>query len=107
VPKLILDSNLIVVFVIGTMDPQWPGHLKRVRDYRPEDYQILYLYISLLDEVVLLPNTLTEASNLLNHKTGIVGGYVLRPSQRWQPAVANDTCAPRRRRHCRNILRWV
>lgn len=61
---------MLVVFVVGSVDPKLLGVAKRVKEYRPSDYDLIYAYLSLFSEVVLLPNTISEASNLLDHLKG-------------------------------------
>ena len=69
-PKLILDTNMIVAFVIGQVDPQLLGVARRVKEYQPSDFDLIFGYLSLFSEIVLLPNTLTETSNLLGNLHG-------------------------------------
>lgn len=61
---------MLVLFVIGSVDPTLLGVAKRVKEYRPSDYDLVYTYTSLFSEVILLPNTISEASNLLDHLKG-------------------------------------
>lgn len=61
---------MLVVFVIGSIEPKLLGIAKRVKEYRPSDYGLIYDYLSLVGEVVLLPNIISEASNLLDHLKG-------------------------------------
>lgn len=61
---------MLVLFVIGSVDPKLLGVAKRVKEYRPSDYDLLYTYLSMFGEIVLLPNTISEASNLLGHLKG-------------------------------------
>jgi hypothetical protein len=70
VPKLVLDANMLLVFVIGTVNPRLLGVAKRMKAYRPTDYDLLHAYLSLFSAIILLPNTVTEASNLLDHVKG-------------------------------------
>ena len=69
-PKLVLDANMIVVFVIGQVDPRLLGVAKRVKEYQPTDFELIATYLNFFTEIILLPNTLTEASNLLGHLGG-------------------------------------
>ena len=69
-PKLIIDANTVVVFVIGSIDPKLLGVAKRVKEYRQSDYDLIYSYLTFFSDVILLPNTITEASNLLDHLRG-------------------------------------
>ncbi|MBA7548532.1 hypothetical protein ES705_40993 [subsurface metagenome] len=65
-----LDCNIFILFVIGTLGKQHIQKFKRTRIFKEEDFDVL---ISLLSEsiVILTPNVLTEASNLLeSYKVG-------------------------------------
>lgn len=70
VPSLILDANMLLVFVIGSVDPNLLGVAKRVKEYRPKDFDTLYIFLSFYEEVVLLPNIVSEVSNLLDQIKG-------------------------------------
>lgn len=61
---------MLLLFIVGSVDPKLLGIAKRVKEYRPSDYDILYTYLSLFSEIILLPNTVTEVSNLLDHYVG-------------------------------------
>ena len=61
---------MVVVFVIGSVEPKLLGTAKRVKEYSFSDYNLIYDYLSLFSEVVLLPNIVSEASNLLDHLKG-------------------------------------
>ena len=61
---------MLVLFVIGSVYPKLLGVAKRVKEYRPSDYDLVQTYIGLFSEVVSLPNTISEASNLLGHLKG-------------------------------------
>ena len=68
---------MLVVFVVGSVDPKLLGVVKRVKEYRPSDYELIYAYLSLFSEVVLLPNTISKASNLLDHLKGARREYCM------------------------------
>jgi hypothetical protein len=68
--KLVLDANILVVFIIGAVDPTQLGVGKQVKEYQPDDFGILVQYLTQFGEIILLPNTITEASNLLDHLAG-------------------------------------
>ena len=61
---------MIIVFVVGTINPKLLGVAKRVKGYRPNDYELISTYLSFFSEIILLPNIATEASNLLDHLKG-------------------------------------
>ncbi len=61
---------MLVLFVIGGVDPKLLGDAKRVKEYRPSDYELVYIYANEFSEIVLLPNTISEASDLLDQLKG-------------------------------------
>jgi len=65
--RVLLDSNLLLLLLVGAASPNYIKMHKRLRDvFTESDYDILLGEISDC-EVVLTPNTLTETSNLLAH----------------------------------------
>ena len=62
---LIIDTNLLVLLVIGTLDiNQIPGHNLTNR-YTRDDYHLLVSFIERFRITIVTPNILTEASNHL------------------------------------------
>lgn len=64
---VILDSNLLLLFVVGTTRRSYIATHKRLRAYSEPDFVLLLEIIERADHVVITPNTLTETSNLLGH----------------------------------------
>lgn len=64
VAEALVDANLLILLVVGSVDPRLIRTNKRTRNFTPEDYDRL---LDLIGEkrVFVTPNTLTEASNLL------------------------------------------
>lgn len=62
---LILDANLIVLLVVGLADEHAVPKHKRTRAYTTNDFRLLLSVISEYRELAVLPNALSEASNLL------------------------------------------
>ena len=60
-----IDANLLVLLVVGSEDRGLIERHKRLREYTPEDYDLLYRIIADVGHIFVTPNTLTEASNLL------------------------------------------
>ena len=69
-PKLIIDANMLLVFIVGSINPNLLGVAKRVKEYRPSDFDVLSTYLGCFTEIILLPNTVSEVSNLLDHLKG-------------------------------------
>ena len=63
-----LDTNLLVLFVVGSVDRDQVEKHRRTRRFTVEDYDRLARLLEGLDRVFVTPNTLTEASNLLERR---------------------------------------
>ena len=63
-----VDANLLLLFVVGSTSRDYIAKHKRLRDtYTTDDYDLLVEMIDRYSDMVLLPNALTELSNLLRH----------------------------------------
>lgn len=63
---MFIDSNLLVLLVVGETDGEVITRHRRTRSYRAEDYDLLVRLINDTGhQVYVTPNTLTEASNPL------------------------------------------
>lgn len=65
-PTLLIDTNLIVLLVVGLADEKAVIHHKRTRAYTIADFRLLTKIISQYSDVGVVPNALSEASNLLS-----------------------------------------
>lgn len=63
---LLIDTNLIVLLVVGLADEKAVINHKRTRAYTIDDFRLLTEFISSIPEVAVIPNALSEASNLLS-----------------------------------------
>ena len=64
--SILLDSNLLLVFLTGSFDEQLFGRFKRVSAYSPDDYQLLLRFLRSFRVLLTTPHILTEVSNLAN-----------------------------------------
>lgn len=62
---LLIDTNLLVLWVIGTLGANRISDHNLTSNYTAEDYQLLISFIERFRSIVVTPNILTEASNLL------------------------------------------
>jgi hypothetical protein len=62
--KIILDSNLLLLFVVGTASRSYIKIHKKLKSYTEEDFDLLCNLLSTATEILVTPNTLTETSNL-------------------------------------------
>ena len=78
-PKgVIVDTNLLLLYVIGKYNVQRISNFKRTKEYTIEDYEILIRILHKFKKIVTTPNILTEVSNLCGHcndseKSSILG----------------------------------
>ena len=64
---ILLDTNLLVLFVVGTASREYIAKHKRLTQFIAKDYDTLIEMISRAPSVLVTPNTLTETSNLAAH----------------------------------------
>lgn len=67
---LLVDTNLLVLFIVGSLDVEQVERFKRTRAYTREDYALLVAYFDEFARILTTPNVLTEVSNLVGQLTG-------------------------------------
>ena len=78
---IIIDTNALVVLIIGLIDPKLIKNHRRTSIYTIEDYNKLLLVIGDISRLVVLPNIWTEVDNLLNNFIGYKYEYVVKISE--------------------------
>lgn len=63
--RAILDVNMLIVYSIGKKHLEMLGSQKRVKEFIPEDFDLLMQLVEGVDQIVLTPNAVTECSDLL------------------------------------------
>jgi hypothetical protein len=71
--SLIIDANLLVLFIVGSTHRGLVAKHKRLRAFSLEDFDLLCRLLGSSPQVLVTPNALTEASNLL--------GYIAEPAR--------------------------
>lgn len=61
---LLIDSNLLFVYFIGTYNEALLSKFQRVNRYGKTGYRILFQLINYFDKIIVTPHILTEISNL-------------------------------------------
>ena len=61
---LIVDTNLLLLLVVGAYAPEQIDRFKRTRAYLRNDYLLLLAFAREFRRVLVTPNLLTEVSNL-------------------------------------------
>ena len=62
---IILDTNMLLLYFVGLLDPRIIPTFKRTDNFAIEDFYTLQAILTLIPRVVTTPNILTEVSNLL------------------------------------------
>ena len=60
-----VDANPSVLLVAGALDPDFIARHRQLRTFGPEDFERVQEFACGFERVLVAPNTLTEASNLL------------------------------------------
>ena len=65
--NLLLDTNLLLLYLIGCKDPKLLKSARRLNAYIEEDFYLLVEFIEVngFTQLVSTPHILTEASNLI------------------------------------------
>lgn len=67
---VVLDANLLLVYVIGLYDPGFIARYKRTDSYRPADFDLLVEIMASFDGLHVTPNLVTEVNGLANPMKG-------------------------------------
>ncbi len=67
---ILVDSNLLLVYLVGLCDVSWIATFERTRAFREIDFVLLAALLPRFDKVLTTPNVLTEVSNLTNKMKG-------------------------------------
>jgi len=62
---LFVDANVLVLYLVGNLDPSLIGKHKRTNQFGVEDYRLLDDFLRQFKRLVTTPNVLTEASNMV------------------------------------------
>lgn len=62
--RLLVDTNLLVLFAVGTVNRQRIQTFKRTSQYTPQDFDLLLRVLGQWKSVYTVPHVLAEVSNL-------------------------------------------
>lgn len=65
--RAIVDTNLLLVLIVGFLDPERISAFRRTASFDARDYGTLVFQLGRFSGIVVTPHTLTEASNLLGN----------------------------------------
>jgi hypothetical protein len=64
---VLVDTNILLLFVVGAFDRGQIGRFKHTRQFVTEDFDLLVRLLGRFERIVTTPNILTEVSNLSGH----------------------------------------
>ena len=64
---ILIDTNILLMYFIGSYNKSLITSFKRTNKYVPEDYELLAHFIKLFTKIITTPNILTEVSNFLGN----------------------------------------
>lgn len=67
---LIVDSNLLLVYLVGRADLRILRSFKRTKDYSENDWMILFQIVQCFHRLIAMPSILTEVNGLANSLSG-------------------------------------
>lgn len=66
---ILLDTNVLLVCVVGRMDPDRIEKFKNTNTFTRKDYEFLEVFLRLFSKIAVTPHILTEVSNLAGQLT--------------------------------------
>ncbi len=73
---IIIDTNALVLLLIGLIDTNLIETHKRTSIYEEEDFDNLVSVIGNINQLIVLPNIWTEVDNLLNNFSSYKHSYI-------------------------------
>lgn len=67
---IVLDTNLLVLFSVGSWKKSYISKFKRTAKYEPSDFDLLLSFLAAHKPIVVTPNIVTETVNLLGQLEG-------------------------------------
>jgi hypothetical protein len=94
VDRILVDANLMLMLLVGAIDPASLGHFNRLRTYTPAHFNGLAQYVAQFARRITTPHILAEVSNLLEMSRQdwlhLYAGFILK---QWQPLQESHTTA--------------
>lgn len=75
--KLLVDTNILLLYIVGSLSPDQIARHKRTDTFTIEDYWLLDRQLAKFGGIVVTPNVLTEVSNLLRYTDERTGQVLL------------------------------
>jgi rRNA-processing protein FCF1 len=63
---ILIDTNILLLFLVGSVNPERITRFNRTQQFIQEDYELLLGFIAKFHKLVTTPNILTEVNSLAN-----------------------------------------
>lgn len=63
---ILIDTNILLLYFVGTVNRERISRFKRTQQFIPEDYDLLIQILNYSQKIVTTPNILTEVNSLAN-----------------------------------------
>ena len=88
--SLVIDTQLLVLLVVGMASPGYIAKHKRLGAYTEKDFDLLIEVAGQFGQIVVTPNTMTEASNLLAQTGEALAGKHKKLFEAFRELVGNS-----------------
>lgn len=61
---ILVDTNILLLFFVGSYEPNWITKFKRTYQFNERDYQLLVSFLAAFERRITTPHILAEVSNL-------------------------------------------
>lgn len=92
---LLVDTNLLVLLVVGMADPRQIDRFNRTRAYTRADFELLAEFVNEFELLVTTPHVMTETSNLAGQLAeplrgralAVLAGLIVQSDERYYPSA--------------------
>ena len=70
---LLTDTNLLLLYIVGSLDIELIGNFKRTAHYSIDDFYIVSTFIELFEKKIVTPHILTEVSDFIDNRRELQG----------------------------------
>jgi hypothetical protein len=88
---VLIDTNILLMYIVGTLDPRLIPMFKRTKVFTVDAYTILCRFLQPFRSIVTAPNILTEVSNLAGQMAERAERECFRSSRRPSRLFPNST----------------
>lgn len=83
---VLVDTNLLLLFIVGSLDPELISRHSRTARFTYDDFQIINRVIDFFETKISTPHILTEVSNLIGRDLPIrnaLGSYIATSTEKF------------------------